>query len=448
MSGTSANSSTSDRGIEVQVDPSENRIALVIGNSAYHHVGTLRNPVNDAVLMAKTAKTLGFELIGGQAHLDLDRPGMEEAISKLGERVKGTDGRLVTLFYYAGHAIQVEGENWLAPVTAQLQSEEDVDFQMVKVETVLKRLSNRPDSVNIVVLDACRNNPFPAGRRSGSRGLAGLSRSPEGTLIAYSTAPGSTADDGDGNNSVYTAALAKAMKREGLDLYRIFMETRREVRAKTKGRQITWDQSSLTDTFYLIPPREPEPAPLPPPAPAVVQVQPQPRPPAPAPAPPRVNPPDKVRPTGCWLDRATGLCWQEEPSTDRLNWASAAAYCKTLDLGGYRPGSWRLPTISELRSLIHGCPNTEKGGRCGVTDSCSGAGCWNDSCRGCTYLKGPGRGGAYWPAGLSGPVSWYWSSSSYAGGSSNAWYVDFDDGYVYYVGKSYTYYVRCVRGGP
>jgi hypothetical protein len=172
-------------------------------------------------------------------------------------------------------------------------------FILPILETVLKRLSNRPESVNIIVLDACRNNPFPAGKRSGSRGLAGLSRSPEGTLIAYSTAPGSTADDGDGENTVYTAALSKAMKREGLDLYRIFMETRREVKAKTKGRQITWVTESLTDTVYLIPPREPETAPVPPPpqpTPAVVQVQPLPRPPAPTPAPPAATPPTKAQP--------------------------------------------------------------------------------------------------------------------------------------------------------
>jgi formylglycine-generating enzyme required for sulfatase activity len=259
-SGTALDNTSNDRGLVVEVDPSENRIALVIGNSAYQHVGTLRNPVNDAVLMAKTAKTLGFELIGGQALTDLDRPGMEEAISKLGDRVKGTDGRLVTLFYYAGHAIQVDGENWLAPITAQLQNEEDVDFQMVKVETVLKRLSDRDDAVNIVVLDACRNNPFPAAKRSGSRGLAIVSTSPQGTLIAYSTAPGSTADDGDGNNSVYTAALAKALKTQGLSLIEVFQETRRRVKEQTKSRQKTWDLSSLTDTFYLIPPRTVEPS--------------------------------------------------------------------------------------------------------------------------------------------------------------------------------------------
>jgi hypothetical protein len=152
---------------------------------------------------------------------------------------------------------------------------------------------------------------------------------------------------------------------------------------------------------------------------------------------------------GGWFDPSSGLCWQNPPEDAWRDWHEAVAYCDGLDLGGYSLGSWRLPTISELRSLIRGCPKTETGGECGVTDSCLGDGCWNYNCWECAFEGGPGAGGAYWPTEVGGSGRWYWSSSSsYAGDSSAAWYVNFYVGYVYYDGKSSTDYVRCVRGGP
>ena len=150
---------------------------------------------------------------------------------------------------------------------------------------------------------------------------------------------------------------------------------------------------------------------------------------------------------GGLLDSTSGLCWQDPPDEERRNWDEAVSYCETLDLGGHRPGEWHLPTIGELRSLIRGCPGTVTGGACGVTDDCLGSGCQNSQCYECSYLEGPGTDGAYWPAGFGGPVSWYWSSSSYAG-YPLAWYVTFGDGNVNYGGRASDIYVRCVRGGP
>ena len=143
-------------------------------------------------------------------------------------------------------------------------------------------------------------------------------------------------------------------------------------------------------------------------------------------------------------DVSGDLTWQDPPSNDYMTWEEAISYCENLSLDG---GDWRLPTISELRSLIRGCDATKLGGSCGVTDGCTDyADCWNDACCGCEYLEGPGSGGAYWPDGMSGEVSWYWSSSPVADGDSGAWGVDFNDGDV-----GYNSYVdgggnaRCVR---
>jgi len=141
-----------------------------------------------------------------------------------------------------------------------------------------------------------------------------------------------------------------------------------------------------------------------------------------------------------WTDSSSGLTWQVTPPNYSLNWEDAKAYCQDLSLSG---GGWRLPTISELRSLIRGCDLTITGGSCGVTDGCTYNDCWNDACNGCVYLGGPGEGGAYWPDGMSGEISWYWSSSPVAG-SGYAWGVSFYYGDVYDI-YDYNYFARCVR---
>jgi len=168
----------------------EKRIALVVGNSAYQNITRLDNPRNDAMLMADTLSGLGFTLIGGRAQLDLDKAALDTGVQNFGRQIQGAD---VALFYYAGHGVQVNGSNYLVPVGANPTREADVDFQMVDVNLVLRQMQGSGTRLNMVILDACRNNPFAArGLRSADGRLAQM-RAPEGTLISYATQPGSVA---------------------------------------------------------------------------------------------------------------------------------------------------------------------------------------------------------------------------------------------------------------
>jgi len=138
--------------------------------------------------------------------------------------------------------------------------------------------------------------------------------------------------------------------------------------------------------------------------------------------------------------------WEDPPACGSLNWDGAVSCCDGLVHLGF--DDWHLPTIGDLRSFVRGCPATMTGGSCGVTDTCLDGPCRDSQCDGCGGLGGPGAGGCYWDPLVAGECAWFWSSSSYAGGASSAWVVTFNLGYVGYYGKSYTYYVRCVRRRP
>jgi hypothetical protein len=230
----------------------EKRIALVVGNSAYQNVTRLDNPRNDAVLMAGTLGSLGFTLIGGHAQLDLDKSALDTAVQNFGRQVQGAD---VALFYYAGHGVQVNGSNYLVPVSANPTREADVDFQMVDINLVLRQMQGSGTRLNVVILDACRNNPFGArGLRSSDGGLAQM-RAPEGTLISYATQPGSVAQDGSDGHSPYTKALATTIKQAGLDIFQTFNQVGLAVKRETGGAQQPWVSSSPIDgTFYFAAP--------------------------------------------------------------------------------------------------------------------------------------------------------------------------------------------------
>lgn len=227
----------------------DKRVALVVGNSTYQNVSRLQNPKGDAELVAGTLQRLGFALVGGQAQVDLDKAGFDAAIQRFGSQLIGAD---VALFYYAGHGIQVRGTNYLVPVSANPVREADVDFQMVDVGLVLRQMEGAGTRLNIVILDACRNNPFGGrGLRAADGGLAQI-RAPEGTLLSYATQPGNVALDGDDGHSPYTRALVDTMQKPGLDVLQAFNQVGLVVKRATGSAQQPWVSTSPIDgSFYF-----------------------------------------------------------------------------------------------------------------------------------------------------------------------------------------------------
>jgi predicted Fe-Mo cluster-binding NifX family protein len=227
----------------------EHRVALVIGNADYGNA-PLRNPVNDARAMASTLRSLGFDV------LTAENAGRKAMLQKLRDYRDMLRPESVGLFYYAGHAIQVKGQNFLIPIGAAVRSEAEVDEESVNLATLLDRLDEAKNAINIVILDACRDNPFQRSFRSASRGLAPVD-APTGTLIAYATAPGRTASDGDGANGLYTDEMLRVLKMPGLKVEDVLKRVRAGVVQRTNGVQTPWDASSLIGDFYFIPPTPP-----------------------------------------------------------------------------------------------------------------------------------------------------------------------------------------------
>jgi hypothetical protein len=222
----------------------EQRTALVIGNSTYNS-GPLKNPVNDASDMSVALQKLGFKVIlKKNANLET----MEEAIEDFGNRLKRGG---VGLFYYAGHGVQVNGINYLIPIDAKINKESDIRFKAFDAGRILAEMENANNGLNIVLLDACRDNPFGKSFRSASRGLAIVSSAPAGTFFSYSTGPGQVAQDGEGRNSPYIAALLTSMNEPGIVIEEVFKRVRQRLRKETG--QVPWELSSLEGTFYFNP---------------------------------------------------------------------------------------------------------------------------------------------------------------------------------------------------
>ena len=220
------------------------RVALVIGNGAYTNAPPLKNPPNDARDMAATLRALGFDVTNG---MNVNQRDMKRLIREFGQKLKtGGSG----LFYYAGHGVQSKGRNYLIPVDANITSEAEVEDSGVDVSLVLNFMDDAQNGLNIVILDACRNNPFSRSFRSASDGLAQVD-APTGTLIAYATAPGRVASDGTGQNGLYTSELLKQMRVAGLSATEMFMRVRAEVMKQTANKQVPWEASSLVGTFYF-----------------------------------------------------------------------------------------------------------------------------------------------------------------------------------------------------
>ena len=229
----------------------QKRVALVIGNSAYQHTPTLANPKNDAMDISAALKTLGFQVIDG---FDLDKAGFDR---KVRDFAAALEGAAVGVFFYAGHGLQVAGQNYLVPVDAQLLTAVTLDFEMMKVE-IIHRAMERLTKTNVLFLDACRDNPLSRNlaRSLGTRsteigkGLAQIEAG-SGTLISFSTHPGAVASDGAGRNSPYAGALVKHLSSSNDDLNAILIAVRNDVMTATREAQVPWEHSALRGRFYF-----------------------------------------------------------------------------------------------------------------------------------------------------------------------------------------------------
>ena len=236
--------SQTNRQLVQENSTAEQRFALIIGNAVYE-TSPLKNPVNDARAMAQTLTALGFQVILKE---NVNQVEMKRAVREFGEKIKNGG---IGLFYFAGHGVQVKGQNYLVPVGATITKEEEVEYEGVDVGFVMAQMEAAKNKMNIVILDACRNNPFARSYRSESNGLASIS-APSGTLIAYATAPGSVASDGDGANGLYTQELLFNLKTVGLNIEEVFKRVRISVREKTQNKQTPWESSSLTGDFFFV----------------------------------------------------------------------------------------------------------------------------------------------------------------------------------------------------
>jgi hypothetical protein len=355
----------------------EQRTALVIGNSAYSS-GPLKNPVNDATDMAATLKKLGFKVVlKKNANLET----MEGAIEEFGNRLKKGG---VGLFYYAGHGVQVNGVNYLIPIEAKINKESDVRYKAVDAGRILDEMANANNGLNIVLLDSCRDNPFGKSFRSASRGLAIVSNAPTGTFISYSTSPGQVARDGEGRNSPYTKSLLQYMQEPGVPIGNVFMKVRQQLRKDTG--QVPWELSSLEGDFYFLPGKGRQTT-----AVVVTQETSVPDdelqaermriaeererlhkenevleqkkaleeerrqlamaklPSAPAAGEIRRDGRFIAYDNGTVLDTRTNLMWALKDNGSDMNWSNAKSYCDSYRGGGY--SDWRMPTKDELMGL-------------------------------------------------------------------------------------------------
>ena len=222
--------------------PLDIRIALVIGNAAYQHVQPLDNSSNDARSMSLVLKRLGFTVI---ELVDGDKEAMDKSVEEMHSLIKGKQA--LAMLYYAGHGLQLNWRNFMVPVDAKLSAADDVPNQTVDVETVIKGFKDAQTRMNVIVLDACRDNPFS--ETNGVKGLAPLD-APSGTYIAFATAPGNVAEDGDkdSGNGLFTQYLLKELQRPS-SIEGMFKRVRLQVRKKSDGRQVPWDSSSLEEDF-------------------------------------------------------------------------------------------------------------------------------------------------------------------------------------------------------
>lgn len=221
----------------------EKKFALVIGNKNYK-IAPLVNSVNDANDLAELLKSKNFEV---DKVIDGTKLEMRNAVRAFTAKIsKGGVG----LFYYSGHGVQLDGDNYLVPIDANYEYKEEVPDMCVSVSSILKYMETTNNRLNIMILDACRNSPFKSFSRSGEKGMVRV-EAPTGSIVAYSTAPGKTASDGNGRNGLYTSKLMKYMNVPGMTIEDIFKQVRIEVSNESKNNQVPWESNSLMGDFYF-----------------------------------------------------------------------------------------------------------------------------------------------------------------------------------------------------
>jgi hypothetical protein len=404
------------------ISSASDKVALVIGNKDYTYLKPpLKTPLNDAQGMADVLRKIGYDVT---FKTDLNHSQFTDAIYEFGNKIQRGG---VALFYFAGHGIQVREKNYLLPIDFQRIPEHRVHLHSILADAVLNEMDNAKSDANIMILDACRDNPFNESRSLNNRGLAKMV-APAGTFIAYSTAAGNVAADGGGNgNSIYTKYLINLLGVPGLSIDDVFRKVGTRVREQSSRDQsdrdriqIPWVSSSLLgeEPFYFIPPNN---------------------------TPPPQNPsPQGGRAIGQYIDHGngtitdtkSGLMWKrcseglsgvncEKGKTEEYKYDAAVQRFKNVGYAGY--SDWRLPTVDELKTLVY-CSN-------GVEDKDRGR--CNDG------SKQPTINQQVFPN----TTSWYWSGSPDADSSDFAWYVYFFGGYSGGVLRPNSFAVRLVRGG-
>lgn len=225
------------------------RIALIIGNNKYKET-PLKNPANDAKAIAAELAECGFKV---DLTLDAGRQTLISAIEKYADLLAKSKG--VGLFYYAGHGAQLGWRNYLIPVDAEIDKLEDMKTKTVDLSSLLTGITKSQNAMNIIILDACRDNPFGSRVPTEQKGLSQFD-APPGTLLAYATAPGNTASDGSGENGLYTENLLKELRVADAKIEDVLKRVRLNVRRTSSGQQIPWESTSLEDDFYFLPPKK------------------------------------------------------------------------------------------------------------------------------------------------------------------------------------------------
>jgi len=350
--------------VNLSLSAQERRTALVIGNSNYTHGGNLKNSVADVRAMKRALEDLGFTVL---KYENCTQKTMKRAMDNFGIKLKGQD---VGLFFYSGHGVQVNGHNYLIPTNAKLHNENDTEYDCVRADRVLAKMESAGTKTSIVILDACRDNPFERSWRKGTKGIGlAFMNAPSGSLIAYSTAPGKTAFDGRGNNSPYTYALLQHIGTPNITVLEMFQGVRSTVMGRTEGKQTPWESTSLRGNFYFaskgeerdrleqerrdierlraeierkrqeINRQKVETASLPQ-------------------KPSNYRPPSTsnvIKRDGIYVayangivrDTSTGLEWKTGPDKD-TTWHEAKSWVHNLNLDG---GGWKMPTTDELAGL-------------------------------------------------------------------------------------------------